>query len=221
MTRKMRVLVLGASGGCGRWVARLAAERGHDVTALVRQDTPYAPPSGVQVQRGEALDAEVLQEAVAGHDVVFSCLGLKRSSRSLWAKLLSPPDLVSRVIRQLATIMPEHGVRRLVVISAAGVGSSRTKATWPVRRLISLGNVAVGYSDLERMESELGETELDWLAVRPVTLVGGEPTGRAGPVDRYALFSTIRRADVAGWMVDAAEASPPFETRQVMLGTTS
>ena len=30
----MRILVLGASGGCGRWVTRLAVAGGHAVTAL-------------------------------------------------------------------------------------------------------------------------------------------------------------------------------------------
>jgi uncharacterized protein YbjT (DUF2867 family) len=31
----MRLLIVGASGGCGRWATRRAAAAGHDVTALV------------------------------------------------------------------------------------------------------------------------------------------------------------------------------------------
>ena len=38
----MRLLVLRASGGCGRWVTRFAVRDGHDVTALVRQSTVFA-----------------------------------------------------------------------------------------------------------------------------------------------------------------------------------
>ncbi len=46
----MRLLILGASGGCGRWVFRFAVRDAHDVTALVRR--VFQGPPGVSVQRG-------------------------------------------------------------------------------------------------------------------------------------------------------------------------
>lgn len=52
----LRLLILGASGRCGRWAVRLAAEAGHRVTALVRPETAYEPPAGVDVVRGSAFD---------------------------------------------------------------------------------------------------------------------------------------------------------------------
>lgn len=60
---------------------------------------------------------------------------------------------------------------------------------------------------------------MDWLAVRPVTLTHGEPKLNAKIVDGYRFTSTIRRADVAAWMVDAVEAAFSVQSRQVMLGT--
>ncbi len=45
----MKLLILGASGGCGRWVVRLAAEQGHDVTAMVRRTATPDAPAGVTV----------------------------------------------------------------------------------------------------------------------------------------------------------------------------
>ena len=45
---RMRILVLGASGGCGKWATWLAAADGHAVTALVRPATRFDPPA-VQV----------------------------------------------------------------------------------------------------------------------------------------------------------------------------
>ena len=215
----MRLLILGASGGCGQWLARLAAERGHDVTALVRRDASLEPHAGVTVRHGDPTDALQLDAVVAGHEAVLSCLGLRRAGRSPWAPLQSPPDLTERVTRQLVPAMQRNEVRRLVAISAGGVGDSRDRLSWPVKRLVDTGNVAVAYRDLAQMEAVLAESDLDWCVARPVTLVDGAPTGNAREVERYGLASTIRRSDVAHWMLGVAEREETIDARRVLLGS--
>lgn len=215
----MNLLVIGASGGVGQWLTRLAAERGHSVTALVRAPSSARFADSVQVVHGEVTEPAVLDSVVFGHDAVLSALGQRRTGKSPNARLLSPPDLTQRVARHLTTAMRRHGVDRLVVVSAAGVGDSFQRLSWPVQRLISTGNIAIQYRDLAEMEKVLAEGGLDWLAARPVTLVDGAPTGRAVPVDRYGLLSRVRRADVAKWMLDAIEQKSAFLDRRVMLGT--
>lgn len=215
----MRVLLLGASGGIGSCVGRLAAERGHDVTALVRPNTPYDSPPGVDLVRGEVLESETLDGLLPGHEVVVSCLGLKRTWKSPYARLLSPPDLVATVTRSLVIAMHAHGVPRLILVSAGGVGSSRARTSWFVRRLIDAGNLGVAYADLARAEVYLADSGLDYLTIRPVTLTNGRPTGRGGLVARYGILSTVRRADVAAWIVDALEQSERFVPKNVMIGT--
>jgi hypothetical protein len=88
-----------------------------------------------------------------------------------------------------------------------------------VRHLVRTGNVAVAYRDLAAMETVMEASDLDWLAVRPVTLVNGAPTGCARPVSHYGLTSTVRRADVATWMLTAVERRCPFEDRCILLGS--
>jgi uncharacterized protein YbjT (DUF2867 family) len=197
---------------------RLAAEHGHDVTALVRRDARVEPHVGVAVRHGDPTDAHQLDAAVAGHDAVLSCLGLRRAGRSPWAPLQSPPDLTEQVARRLVPAMQHHGVSRLVAISAGGVGDSRARLSWPVKKLVETANVGIAYRDLERMESVLGDSGLDWCVARPVTLVDGSPTGAAREVPRYGLTSTIRRSDVAHWMLAMAEHEGPVAPRQVLLG---
>lgn len=209
----MKLLVLGATGGIGGWIVRVAAERGHDVTAVARPSSGWTAPAGVHVVRGEVSDGGFVREVVRGHDVVLSGLGLRRASVLPWSRLLSPPHLVETVTRHLAEHAPADA--RVVWVSAGGVGDSRAQATLPIRRMIRLGNVGVAYADLECAEAA---ARPGWLAVRPVTLLRGAPTGRAKPVVRYGLFSTIRRADVATWMVDAAEAPAEQRGPAVLLG---
>ena len=100
----MRILVLGASGGCGRWVTLLAVGGGHVVTALVRPGTPFTPPS------------------------------------------------------------------------------------------------------------------VDWVAVRPVTLVHAGPWKRARVMNRFSARSVVGRADVAQWVLDAATDTRPVAERTPMIG---
>lgn len=213
----MRALVLGASGGCGQWLVRLAAEGGHEVRALVRAGSGIEAPEGVEVRRGDVLDAATLESALESRNAMLSGLGLRRAGRSPWAPLRSPADLTARVTRALLPAMARQRVPRLIAISAAGVAESRAQLSWPVQRLVDAGNVGVAYRDLAQMEALLAGSDRDWCAVRPVTLLDGAPVRVARAVTRYGLTSTIRRSEVAAWMVDQLAAPAPFRERRVML----
>jgi putative NADH-flavin reductase len=216
----VRLVVIGASGGVGRWVTNLASSEGDTVTAVVRPSSEFTAAPGVRVVRGDLTDPAFLEATIAGHDAVVSCVGIRRAGMSPFAKLLSPPDLTTRLASSLARVLDVQDVRRLIVVSAGGVGDSFARLTWPVQQLVSTGNVAVAYQDLAGMEARLAQSSLDWLAVRPVTLVNGAPLGRARPVTRYALTSIVRRADVAAWMLAAARRHDSFIEHTVLLGST-
>jgi putative NADH-flavin reductase len=216
----MRLVVLGASGGVGQWVVAHAADAGHSITAVIRQDSSrLTGRKNVSVVRGDVTDPAFVDAVIDGHDAVVSCIGLRRAGRSPFARLLSPADLTTRVASVLTRAMENRDVRRVVVVSAGGVADSFSQLTWPVQRLVSTGSMAVAYHDLAGMEARFAASSLDWLAVRPVTLTPGGPLGRARPVDRYALTSTIRRADVALFMVTAATRHDSFMNHTVLLGT--
>jgi uncharacterized protein YbjT (DUF2867 family) len=210
--------VLGASGGCGSWVVRLAAARGWPVTAVVRPSSYASFPAGVVVRVGSVTDPRFLDDVLADATTVVSALGLRRAGLSPWAQLMSPPDLTSTVVDCLLPVMKWHGVSRLLAISAGGVGDSRHQLSWAVRRLVNTGNVAVAYRDLERMEERLAASDLDWAVARPVTLLHGRPTGRAAKVKRYGLTSVVRRADVAAHLVGRVADPGPLRERAVLLG---
>jgi uncharacterized protein YbjT (DUF2867 family) len=216
----MNLLILGASGGCGQWLVRLARERGHQVRALVRPATPFNPPAGIEVLRGEVLEAGVLERALAGCEVVLSALGIQRKTPwNPWSALASPPDLATQVARRLGAAMPGHGVRRVVAISAGGVGESVRQLHPLIRWLIAHSNLAASYRDLEGMEAVFAGSGLDWLAVRPTTLRAGPPSGAVQVVRHFGLFSRTARGDVAAWMLAAAERPEPFTERTPMIAT--
>ena len=215
----MNLLVLGASGGCGQWLVRLAGERGHSVRALVRPGTPFDPPAGTETIRGEVLEEGIVDRALEGRDAVLSALGIKRKTRwNPWSALASPPNLTTRVAMRLVEAMPRHDVSRVVLISAAGVGESIQHVHPVLRWMINYSSVAASYEELKEMEAVFARSGLDWLAVRPTTLVAGPPTGSVQAVDRYGMRSRISRGDVAAWMLDALETPEPFTERTPMIG---
>lgn len=218
----MNVAVLGATGGSGRWAVRLAIERGHRVRAVVRPGATHPGGESLEIREADVTLRSALERVLEGQDAVLSCLGLRRRSRwNPWSELLSPPDLTTRAAHATVAAMRARGVRRIVAISAAGVGESRRRCTRPVRLMTTLGNLGVAYRDLEGMESALRSSGLDWRIVRPVTLRDGAPVDRARRVDRYGLTSTVRRGDVALWMSRLAERERPPDERAAMIGGAS
>ena len=210
----MRLIVFGASGGCGSQLVKQAAARGHQVTAVVRSATRYEAPDGVTVVRGDVLDASFVASVIPGHDAVASCIGIRYAHP--WARRESPDDFISRATTNIVSGMRASGLSRLSVISAAGVGDSRPARNSIIRFLIATSNVGVGYADLDRVEEVLRGSGLDWQAVRPVRLSGGAGTGRPHVTDRFPATASIPRADVAAFMLGELE-HPQFTDRTPMI----
>jgi len=214
----LRLLILGASGGCGRWAVRLAHNRGHSLRVVVRPKTDFEAPLGVEVITGSVLDQTTILNAVQGQDAVVSCLGPKRNNpRNPWSKPASPDDFAERSARYMIAAMAHHGVSRGAAISAAGVGDSWPLTSHLLRWFFDHSSIAHAYRDLDRMEQVYAASGLAWLVVRPVTLVQGPPTSRARVVDRYRILSRISRGDVSQWLLDSVERGDPVSHRRAMI----
>ena len=210
----MRLIVFGASGGCGSQLVRQAAAYSHQITAVVRPTTKYQAPAGVTVVRGDVLDPDFVRSVIPSHDVVASCVGIKYTHP--WARRESPDDFISRATSNIVAAMKAAAIQRVTAISAAGVAESSPARNVFIRFLIATSNVGVGYADLARMEQVLRESGLDWQAVRPTRLTGGRGTGEPRLTDSFPASATIARADVAAFMLAEIER-PQFSARTPMI----
>ena len=77
----MKLFLLGATGNSGRNILRFALQRGHQVTAFVRNQSKLAEilgpslPQGLQVIVGDIDKSAELAGAMVGHDVVINAAG--------------------------------------------------------------------------------------------------------------------------------------------------
>lgn len=200
----MKLLVLGATGGVGRHIVSQAQQRGHDVIALVRPETAYDGPC----LRGDPCDAAVVRSALDGVGCVVSSLGMRRKNvLNPFSAILGRTDLGAASARAIVDAMRGAGVGKLVAVSAAGVAESAPGMNVVMRGLVASSNIGVAYRDLAEMEKIFADSDLDWCAVRPVTLTDGAHTGRVRVVGHFGAFMTISRADVAHHVLDRVDVS--------------
>ena len=195
-----RILVLGATGGTGREVVAQALQAGHEVTALMhRPERTLGPHARLRLVAGDVLaDGPALSDAIRGQEVVISALGRGYSFRSR--------GLIEGSMPRILAAMERHGVTRLVVTSAYGVGE-----TWrdvpAVPRLFVRLLLWDLYADKARGEAVLRQSPLDWTLVYPVALTNGPRTGRHRAGERLSLVGlpSISRADVAAFLLTQVE----------------
>jgi putative NADH-flavin reductase len=207
----MKLAIIAATGGVGQQLLRQALDAGHDVTAVVRN--PAKVPPALREARIVAADLAgpepaVLEAAIAGTDAVLSGLGPATNSGA---------GIATRGTRAIAAAMHAAGVKRLVVISAAPVGTvpSPGRPTPPkhdpgdgffMRHLgARFARAAFGgvYADLAAMEDVLRDSDLDWTVVRPPKLTGKPLTGhyRTATGQNVRSGFSVPRADVAHLML--------------------
>jgi putative NADH-flavin reductase len=214
----MKVAVLGASGGCGKELVAQALERGHQVTAVVRGSSTLNVPASVRVERGDFADVAFLSKALAGSDAVLSAVGIKLKSLAPWSKP-EVPDFLTRSTPALVAAMKASGVKRIVAISAGGVGDSLAQVPGVFRLMIKTTALKLAYAELDVMERTLRASGLEVCICRPTGLTDGPRTGQVKVCTSFEGRATISRADVAAWMLDEV-VKPAFAVVTPMISVT-
>ena len=192
----MKVVIFGATGRMGRHLVERALQEGHEITGFVRDPSKLVASRGrLRVVRGDVMDPEKVEEAIAGQDGVLSALGHTKSSAA---------DVQARGTENIVRAMKKHGVGRLVSLTGAGVWDGRDRPKLFDRAIGSLLKLLQRdiLEDAERHVEIIKKSGLDWVIVRAPVLTEGERRGeyRVGYVGKNS-GSRISRADVADFML--------------------
>ncbi|WP_411352944.1 SDR family oxidoreductase [Leisingera aquaemixtae] len=183
----MNILIAGATGKTGRILTQDLLDRGHSLTALVRESSDTSSlPEGIKLRHGDLTD---LQPGVCdGADVVIFAAGSGGSTG---------PEMTEKVDRdgamRLIDLAKDAGAGRFVMLSS--IGADQSDPTGDLAHYLKAKHAA---------DEHLKNSGLTYAILRPVSLTD---SGRSadvvlgGQVDKSAKAS---RADVAAVLAEAA-----------------
>ena len=202
----MNVALIGATGLVGAKLLAEGLDRGHAITAIVRNPETLPPHGRLTAVQGDATDAAVLAGLVARHDVVISAFNPGK-------------DADGTGPRAIVDAVKQAGVPRLLVVGGAG-----SLEIAPGRRLVDQPDFPAEWKEgalrtAAFLDLLRGESDLDWVFVSPAAMF--VPSGRTG---RYrtggdqlltdeAGNSKISLEDYAVAMLDEAERPRHHRTR--------
>ncbi|MCU4924596.1 SDR family oxidoreductase [Halobacteria archaeon AArc-dxtr1] len=182
----MRVLVAGAHGGVGQHVTRIAAEGGHAVDGMIRDDSQA---SRIEELGGEPVVADLTEEvdhAVRGQDAIVFAAG--SGGEDVWGV---DRDGAIRLMEQAE----EHGVDRFVMLSSIN-------ADTPEESPEALQEYLQAKAEADE---HLRKTDLTYTIVRPTTLSDEPGTGQIATAADLDRGDEVPREDVAAALVTALE----------------
>ncbi|MEU6559676.1 NAD(P)H-binding protein [Nocardia nova] len=191
----MKVFQIGAAGGVGRRLATLLTDRGDQVTGMHRNPDQGAvvAASGATPLTGDLIADSVAELAAkfAGHDAIVFSAGAHGTGAD------QTTAIDGAGLEKAAAAAASAGVPRFVLVSVFP-DAGRDRET------------SAGFEHYMRVKKSadvyLTHTDLDWVIVRPGTLLDdpGAGTVTAGTAIEYG---TVSRDDVAAF-IDAALHEP-------------
>lgn len=166
------VVLIGASGFVGNAILNELLERGHHVTAVVRNTSKITAKSeNLKVKEIDVENAPAIIEAMKGKDAVISAYNPGWSNPNMYEDTL-------RVYPKILEEVKESGVKRLLIVG--GAGSLFVK---PGLRLVDTGTLPEawlpGVKSMAKffLETLVNEKELDWVFFSPAANLGNLTTG--------------------------------------------
>ncbi len=197
----MKVLVFGATGPTGREIVSRALEKGHDVTAFARnpKGLDMQEADGFRIFTGDVLQPKTVDRAMIGQRAVLCAIG-PRARTGIGE---TPTNVVSVATRHIIEAMERCGTKRLITLSSVGVGDSRGQAGFFLKAIVVPLFLKAQFRDKERQEEAVRESTVEWVIVRPTSLVDRPARGKFRvSVNGEVVPGRIARADVAAFMVD-------------------
>lgn len=202
----MKILLLGITGRTGRLAAEEAIKRGHKVVGIAR-DPARVTVKNVEIVTGTPYDFDTVRKAMIGCEAVISTLNIFPQSDNPFGKVKSPLDTMSVSIKNTVKAMKEKSIKRIVVMTALGVGDSAKEIPAFFSFIIRISNIKYAYADHDAQEKVLENSNLDWTVVRPVGL--NDKNGNISILHNLKgvgkITSTISRNAVAHFIIDCIE----------------
>ena len=179
------VFVIGATGKIGKRLSPMLVSAGHNVTGLSRSSANdnWYQQNQVASVNGDIIDISVeeLSDLMAGHDVVVFSAGAAGSGLDRTQAI--DGDGPVKVIEA----MKRNNIRRLYLVSAFPEAGRKK----------DLGEGFEFYMEVKKQaDAEVAATSLDWVIVRPGTLLDEEGDG-AVSLGKAIPYGTVKRGNVA------------------------
>jgi retinol dehydrogenase-12 len=203
------ILVLGATGSCGRHFVDHAVHAGFNVRCLlrdparVRSDPAFhwASHAHVEMRQGNLTDQQSVADACAGVAAVISMVGPTKD-----AKISDLPATVRNVVAG----MRQHGVRRLIVQCGGftKLEGEPTLGEQAMRKMFVLatgeGAMIAGNDEAAHfLHKECGD--IDWTVARPGMLDERAASGHVEADHDYGAGmpgATLGKIDLTRWYLD-------------------
>ena len=166
-----KIMLIGSSGMIGQRVLHEALNRGHHVTALVRDTSGTGEHRAeLDYHTGDIFKPETIATAAVDHDVVVSAYGPGKGDSNLVVKA------AHALIEALTRVEP------IRLIALSGAGSLEVK---PGVQLVDMPDfpaewkaIALAHREALDVYRKAGMAEFDWTAASPAALI--EPGTRTG-----------------------------------------
>jgi uncharacterized protein len=204
-----KIMLIGSSGMIGQRILHEALNRGHHVTALVRDTSGTGEHrASLDYHTGDIFKPDTIATAAVDHDVVLSAYGPGKGEQNLVVKA------AHALIEALTRVEPI----RLIVVSGAGSLEVKPGVQLMDRPDFPAEWKAIALAHREALEvyRKAGMAEFDWTAVSPAALIApGTRTGKYRTGTDQLLVddkgkSYISAEDFAGAIVDELER-PHFQ----------
>ncbi|MET7472266.1 NAD(P)-dependent oxidoreductase [Micromonospora sp. NPDC005686] len=156
-----KIMVFGAGGRAGRTAVAEARQRGHQVTAVVREPGKHGnlAGDGVRVVAGDVTDTDRVARAAEGHDAAIS---------AAFDVAAEPSAFFTSAARALLDSLPRASVGRLLVVGVASIlndtsGTALMDTPGYPQEYRSFYLAHAAGADVLRSETD----GLDWLIVSP------------------------------------------------------
>lgn len=198
----MKIVIFGANGPTGRRLTELALARGHMVTAVTRHTDKFPLRNErLRVMAGDVFDLSSVEQAIAGQDAVLSTLGVPYSG--------TPITLYSQGTAHIVQAMHHYGVRRLVCVSSSATDPHTrfhdTRGGFIFEKIMKpFFTLVIGrtlYADMQRMETLVMDSQLDWTIVRPSGLFETPEVTDYQMAEAFISGRYTSRADLADCML--------------------
>ena len=214
----MHIALFGAGGQIARRIAREALDRGHQVTAVVRDPATFRKyDDRLEVVQGDATDAASVARAAKGADAIVNAISPRPSPSG------RPASSLVDGARAVIAGARQAGVERLLA-----VGGASSLEVAPGVRLYDTpefpeaykAEAREGIDSLDVYRNESGD--LDWTFISPAAEIGpGERTGKYRTGGDQLLAdkdgkSFISYEDYAAALVDELERGRNLRRRMTV-----